>query len=170
MYPKVRFCTGILLATLLSLTACSARATPMEKPAIDLSGMWQGEIRVLPCSPGMPAEIGRCDAVNRITFSLHQSDSAVTGDYRCAIGTTVCRSANTTERGTLIDGSVSGRNVTLRVMLPGDVSSCLYNGLDSATQIGGSYRCYQGGGLVETGQWLVRRGSGEQNPLPWRAE
>jgi hypothetical protein len=170
MHTKVRFCAGILMAILLGLTACSARATPIDKPAIDLSGVWQGEIRVLPCSPGMPAEIGRCDAVNRITFSLQQSDAAVTGDYRCSIGTTVCRSANTTERGTLIDGSVSGRNVTLRVLLPGDLSSCLYNGLDSATQIGGSYRCYQGGGLVETGQWSVRRGLSEQNPLPGRAE
>jgi hypothetical protein len=170
MYPKVRLCRAILIAILLSLTACSAGATPMDKPAMDLSGVWHGEIRVLPCSPGVPAEIGRCAAVNRITFSLHQSSSAVTGDYRCAIGTTVCRSANTTVRGTLIDGSMSGRNVTLRVMLPGDLSSCLYNGLDSATQIDGSYRCYQGGGLVETGQWLVRRGSGEQYPLSWRAE
>jgi hypothetical protein len=174
MHLKVRFSAGILIAILLSLTACSASNTmdkpPIGKPSTDLSGVWQGEIRVLPCSPGVPAEIGRCDAVNRITLSLHQNDSGVTGDYRCAIGTTVCRDANTTVQGRLIDGSVNGRNVTLRVMLPGDVSSCLYNGLDSATQIGGSYRCYQGGGLVEIGQWQVRRGSGEQNPLPWRAE
>ena len=169
MYTKVRFCAAILIAILLSLTACSARATPVDRPAIDLSGVWQGEIRVLPCSPGIPPELGRCDAVNRITFNLQQSDTAVTGNYRCSIGTTVCRSENTTERGRLIDGSVSGRNVTLRVLLPGDLSSCLYNGVDSATQIGGSYRCYQGGGLVETGQWSVHRGSSEQNP-PWRAE
>lgn len=170
MYTKVRFCAGILIAILLSLTACSASATPVDKPAIDLSGVWQGEIRVIPCAPGMPAENGRCDGVNRITFNLHQNDSEVTGDYRCAIGTTVCRSENTTVRGKLIDGSVRGRNVTLRVLLPGDLSSCLYNGSDSATQIGGSYRCYQGGGLVETGQWQVRRGVGERNPLPSRPE
>jgi hypothetical protein len=170
MYTKVRFCAGIVIAILLSLTACSASATPIEKSAIDLSGVWQGEIRVLPCAPGMPAENGRCDAVNRITFSLRQSEAVVPGDYRCSIGTAVCRSANTTERGTLIDGSVSGRNVTLRVLLPGDLSSCLYKGLDSARHIGGSYRCYQGGGLVETGQWSVRRGSSEQNPLPGRAD
>jgi hypothetical protein len=162
MFPKFRICEGVLIA-LLTFTACSARSASMDQPtpdkaAIDLSGVWQGEIRVLPCRPGTPAEIGRCDAVNQITFNLHQSGSAVTGNYRCAIGTTVCRDANTTMRGKLIDGSVSGRNVTLRVMLPGDLSSCLYNGLDSATQIGGSYRCYQGGGLIETGQWLVRRG------------
>ena len=156
---------------MFSLMACAAGVTPTEKPAIDLSGVWRGELRVLPCSPGMPAEIGRCDAVNRITFSLHQSDSAVTGDYRCAIGTMVCRSANTTEEGRLIDGSVSGRSITLRVMLPGDLSSCLYNGLDSSTHIGGSYRCYQGGGLVEVGQWQAWRGSGAQYPpLPWRPE
>jgi len=61
-----------------------------------------------------------------------------------------------------MDGWVSGRNVTLRVMLPGDLSSCLYNGLDSSTEIRGGYRCYQGGGLVEVGQWRVRRGSGGQ--------
>jgi len=125
---------------------------------MDISGVWQGEIRVIPCFPGVPAEIGRCEAVNRITFSLHQSDSAVTGDYRCAIGTLVCRDANTTDRGTLMDGWVSGRNVTLRVMLPGDLSSCLYNGLDSSTEIRGGYRCYQGGDWLKWGNGVCVAG------------
>jgi hypothetical protein len=171
MKPMVRFSRVMQIAILLAVTAGSAVAAPTDKPAIDLSGVWQGEIRVLPCAPGMPAESGRCDAVNRITFDLHQSGSSlVTGDYRCAIGTAVCRSENTTVQGKLIDGSVNGRNVTLRVLLPGDLSSCLYNGMDSASQIGGSYRCYQGGGLVETGQWQVQRGSGEHNSPSWRPE
>lgn len=167
---RVRLWRVILTAITASVAACSAAARPMESPAINLSGIWQGEIRVIPCFPGVPSEVGRCNAVNRITLSLRQSGSTVTGDYRCAIGTMVCRDANTTERGTVVDGWVSGSNVSLRIMLPGDVSSCLFNGSDSASEIRGSYRCYQGGGLAEMGLWRVRRGSGEQPVAPWRPE
>jgi hypothetical protein len=63
---------------------------------------------------------------------------------------------------------VSGRDVTIRVVLPGDLSSCLYNGSGySSNELRGTYRCYQGGGLVEVGIWQVRRGPGAEryNPL-----
>lgn len=137
---------------------------------MDLTGIWRGEIRVIPCFPGTPHEVGRCNAVNRITFDLRQNDSTLTGDYRCAIGTMVCRDANTTDHGTVASGQVSGRNVTMRIVLPGDLSSCLYNGSDSSGQLRGGYRCYQGGGLAEVGLWQVSRGAVEQSPAPWRPE
>lgn len=143
------------------LAACSATAAPTEAHATDLTGVWQGEIRVIPCSPGMPHEIGRCNAVNRITFNLRQTDSTLTGDYRCTIGTMVCRDANTTDRGTVASGELSGSAVTMRVVLPGDLSSCLYNGFEySPGELHGGYRCYQGGGLAEVGVWQVRRAAG----------
>jgi len=131
---------------------------------MDISGVWRGEIRVIPCPVGITSsETGRCNAVNRITFSLRQSDSSLSGEYHCAIGTLVCRDANTTERGTVTGGQVSGRNVSMRVVLPGDLSSCLYNGSESASgQMRGTYRCYQGGGLAEVGIWQMRRGASEQ--------
>ena len=143
----------------------------MEKPAMDVSGVWQGETRVIPCPVGISSETGRCNAVNRIAFGLRQSDSSLSGEDRCTIGTLVCRDANTSDRGTVTGGQVSGRNVSMRVVLPGDLSSCLYNGSEhSPGEIRGGYRCYQGGGLVEVGQWRVRRGSGRQYPPSWRPE
>jgi hypothetical protein len=166
MCQKVRVGRLALIAIAAGLAACSATATaPAEKAAIDLTGVWQGEIRVIPCAAGMlSTEIGRCNAVNRITFFLRQNDSSLTGDYRCGIGTMVCRDANITDRGTVANGQVSGRNVTMRVILPGDLSSCLYNGSGSAGEMRGGYRCYQGGGLVEVGVWQVSRGAGELPP------
>jgi hypothetical protein len=135
---------------------------------MNLTGIWRGEIRVIPCTGGMlTSDAGRCDAINRITFNLRQSDSSLQGSYQCAIGTMVCRSANTTTYGTLMSGNVSGRNVTMRVMLPGDLSSCLYNGFEqSPGRMRGSYRCYQGGGLIEFGQWQVSRGDNQSPSMP----
>jgi hypothetical protein len=171
MRLEVCFCRILLVFIfLLPLAACSATSQPGEPAGVDLSGVWRGELRVIPCSPGVPAEMGRCNAVNRIAFSLRQSDSTLSGEYRCAIGTMVCRDANTTDHGTVVSGQVSGRNLTMRVILPGDVSSCLFNGSDSSTDIRGGYRCYQGGGLAEVGTWQVRRGADESHPPPWRPE
>ncbi len=137
----------------------------MEAPGMDLTGLWQGELRVIPCFAGTPREIGRCNAVNRISFDLRQRDSTLTGDYRCAIGTMVCRDANTTDRGTVVSGTVSGRDLTMRVMLPGDLSSCLYHGSQyTAGELRGGYRCYQGGGLAEVGVWQVSRAAGRIPP------
>jgi hypothetical protein len=114
----------------LSFAACAtAKPTTGQRP-VDLGGTWQGELRVIPCPTGILSnDSGRCDAVNQITFNLLQTDSSLLGTYHCAIGTRVCRDANTTDYGKVIDSSVSGRNVTLRVLLPGDLSTCLYNGL-----------------------------------------
>jgi hypothetical protein len=172
MCPKVVI---LPIAIALLFSACAGVNQVMEKPAVNLTGIWQGEIRVIPCLTGISArEPGRCNAVNRITFSLRQTDSSLSGTYRCAIGTMVCRDANTTDHGTVMSGNVSGNNVTIRVMLPGDLSSCLYNGVaDAPGSVRGSYRCYQGGGLAEVGQWRVGRGSIEpapNPPPPWRPE
>ncbi len=171
MCPKVIFLT---IAIALLFAACAGVNQVVEKPAVNLTGIWRGEIRVIPCLTGMSArEPGRCNAVNRITFSLRQTDASLKGTYRCAIGTMVCRDANTTDHGTVMSGNVSGNNVTIRVMLPGDISSCLYNGISEGSGgMRGSYRCYQGGGLAEVGQWQVSRTRTEPDltPPPWRAE
>jgi hypothetical protein len=159
------------MALAVAIAGCAAAGgqpmeTPaMEKLAMDLSGVWRGEIRVIPCPVGITSSTdGRCNAVNRITFSLRQTDSSLSGEYRCTIGTQVCRDANTTDRGTVTSGQVSGRDISIRVLLPGDLSSCLYNGSQySADQMRGTYRCYQGGGLAEVGIWQMRRGIGEQS-------
>jgi hypothetical protein len=108
--------------------------------------------------------MGRCNAVNRITFAMQQDGATLRGDYKCAIGTAVCRDANKTTSGKIVNGTLSGRTIAMRVMLPGDVSSCIYNGEATSTAISGSYRCYEGGGLSELGMWQVSRpGSSEQS-------
>jgi hypothetical protein len=161
MSPKVVFCRSIAIAVMLSLAACAATTEFTEKPAVNLTGIWQGETRVIPCLSGFKAtEVGRCNAVNRITFALRQTDASLTGTYRCAIGTMVCRHANITDYGYLMAGRVSGHDIMMRVLLTGDLSSCLYNGSASGSDMmRGTYRCYQGGGLVEVGQWQVSRGA-----------
>jgi hypothetical protein len=170
MTPKQLFYRAIVLAMLLPMAACSATSPTIEKPATNLTGLWRGEIRVIPCPAYMPAtEAGRCNAINRITFNLRQTESSLEGTYNCANGTLVCRDENTTTYGTVTGGTLSGRNLSMRVLLPGDLSSCLYNGLETSPgAMRGSYRCYQGGGLVEYGQWQVSRAENEQPP--WRPE
>jgi hypothetical protein len=166
MSLKVVVSRSVAAAVMLLLTACATTTEFTAKPAVDLTGIWHGETRVIPCLGGFKAiEVGRCNAVNQVTFALRQTDSTLTGTYRCAIGTMVCRHANITDYGTLMAGRVSGRDVMMRVLLPGDLSSCLYNGAASdSDRMRGTYRCYQGGGLVEVGQWQVSRGA--QRMLP----
>jgi len=109
--------------------------------------------------------MGRCNAINRITFAMQQDGSTISGDYTCAIGTTVCRDANKTTSGKIVNGTLNGNTIAMRVMLPGDVSSCIYNGEATSTAISGSYRCYEGGGLSEMGMWQVSHPGGiEQAP------
>jgi hypothetical protein len=88
---------------------------------------------------------------------VEQEGSTLRGSYQCAIGNMVCRDANKTTSGDIVEGQVSGRMLTFRVILPADVSSCIYSGEASSTRAGGTYRCYQGGGLDEMGIWQVSR-------------
>ncbi len=153
----------ICLALILEMVGCGAG--PAQKqlvaqtgPAVNLGGVWEGETRVIPCFP-MYTPMGRCNAVNRITFMIRQDGSSIRGDYTCAIGTAVCRDANKTTTGEIVTGSVRGTTISMRVLLPADLSSCIYNGEVSFARINGSYRCYQGGGLNEQGMWQVSRTS-----------
>jgi hypothetical protein len=43
------------------------------------------------------------------------------------------------------------------VLFPSDLSSCLFNGDVSADTIAGTYRCYEGGALIEQGTWRMNR-------------
>lgn len=170
VFKGVRFIPGMLvrrfcLALILGIVGCAAATTlaPME-PGFNLSGIWVGETRVIPCFPRQTA-MGRCNAVNRITFAMQQDGSTISGDYKCAIGTAVCRDANKTTSGKIVNGTLNGGTIAMRVMLPGDVSSCIYNGDATSTAISGRYRCYEGGGLSEMGMWQVSRpGSTDQVP------
>ena len=150
-------CATFTFTLMLVIAGCTTSTPVMEPPAFNLTGVWQGETRVIPCGfPFSAAE--RCNAVNRITFAIRQDGAELHGDYTCGIGNAVCRDANRTTNGTIVHGSVSGNTLAMRVFLPGDLSSCMYNGqVLSATEARGGYRCYQGGGLVEQGLWNVSR-------------
>jgi hypothetical protein len=145
--------TGLIVIAMLIVAGCAA-SLALQRPTFDMTGVWKGQLRVLPCYPSY--EVGRCGAVNNITFNLHQTGNKLSGDYSCQFGTYICRDANKTDRGTIMYGWLSGRTVTLRVMIPGDVSSCLFTGRASEEQVVGGYACYQGGALVEIGDWQVK--------------
>jgi hypothetical protein len=152
-----------LIVLILQIATC-AIAPAQTPPPLNLGGTWKGESRVIPCLPRQSA-LGRCNAVNRITFTLEQDGSVIRGKYKCAIGTAVCRDANKTTKGKIVDGTLSGQTIALRVMFSADVSSCLFNGNAGPAAISGTYRCYAGGGLSEMGTWQVSRpGSTEQAP------
>ena len=137
-----------------------AQAAPAIAPAAEsaaaqqsgLTGLWEGT-STSNCMPFQP-DIGRCNAVVKITLNIFQQGSTLTGRYTCTIGNMVCRDSNTT--GTIADGKVRQGTAALRVMLP-DGSSCLFNGRPSQTTMTGSYFCMQGGGYIEQGRFQVQR-------------
>lgn len=147
-----KFSRSLLLALFL-LQACGLAAFQSEKPTVDVTGTWQGAT-VTSCGV-LLLEKGRCGAVERITFTLFQDGADVKGTYHCATGTMICRNLN--DHGQVVSSSVSGSLARLRVMMPEDVSSCIFDGHFQAESGGGSFFCYQGGGLVEQGQWKVAR-------------
>jgi hypothetical protein len=52
--------------------------------------------------------------------------------------------------------------VRISVLIPNDLSNCYYNGMImSPDSIRGGYSCYQGGGLLEEGNWDVQRAGGD---------
>jgi hypothetical protein len=120
----------------------------------DLTGLWEGT-STASCMP-FQTDMGRCDAVMKITLEMSQQGSKLTGHYTCATGNMVYRDSNTT--GTIADGKVRDGAAALRVMLP-DGSSCLFNGRPSRNTIAGSYFCLQGGGFIEQGRFQVQHSS-----------
>jgi hypothetical protein len=143
LYPLL----GLALA--VSIQSCSMLSPPKVRPAVDVTGMWQGSSFGV-CIGRLP----RCGYVVLISLSMIQDHSEISGFYRCARGNSLCRNMNT--EGKIAVGSISGSNVSLRLMFE-DVSSCIFNGTFSQDEGSGSYMCMQGGGLVERGYWKVRR-------------
>jgi len=142
----------LLLLGLLATQACGAAAMQPPKPTVDVTGTWEGN-SVTSCGV-LLLDKGRCGAVQRISFTLFQNGADVNGTYRCAVGNMVCREMN--DRGSVVSSSVTGSLARLRVMLP-DGSSCMFDGHFQSESAGGAFFCYQGGGLLEQGQWKAAR-------------
>ncbi len=123
---------------------------PPPPPALDVTGLWEGRSQ-----DACVAKMTRCGGMVRISLTMFQSSSNITGIYGCAPGNMMCRNLNF--HGRIAAGEIRGPGVSLRVMFE-DVSSCIFNGTFSDEAGGGTYICLQGG-IVERGYWQVRRAS-----------
>jgi hypothetical protein len=148
-------CPLILLAAILFGGCALSPASIPRQPDLDVSGVWEGTSTLTPC--GFFHSESICNAVNLITLVLSQTGSGIRGHYRCDFGNYLCRHDNMDRAGYITDGRISGRKVSMRVMIPADVSSCIFHGDFHRDRASGGYTCYEGGGIVETGIWAVER-------------
>jgi hypothetical protein len=131
------------------MQGCSILSPPPIRPTVDVTGFWSG--RSLGACMG---RLGGCGRMVLISLSLIQTESDISGVYRCATGNAICRNLNT--EGKIAAGTIRGASVSLRVMHE-DVSSCIFQGDFSTETATGTYMCLQGGGMVERGYWKVQR-------------
>lgn len=113
-------------------------------------GVWDG-LTQANCSTS-PAD--RCNAQEKITLTMIDTDQGLRGYYRCAYGTLNCYNMN--ETGKIVDAKLSGAQFTARVQMP-DGTSCVYTGRTAGNGVSGGYSCYGGGALIESGTWQGRR-------------
>ena len=106
-----------------------------------VTGVWEG------MSQGPRA------AMRYITLTMVQQGNDVTGYYRCAYGTQLCR--NMEETGVIKDGKMIGRRLMMRVML-GDGSTCYFTGVPQGDKLRGVYICNYGTG-GEGGRFRTER-------------
>lgn len=147
---------GVLSSLILAAVHAAPTAAQTSAQA-GFTGTWSGTLRVTPCGM-MLRERSRCGAVNKITFTIVEDGSDVSGHYTCAIGTAICRNGNDAKNGKITSGRVSGKNIRFSVLVPSDVSNCNYTGYSPEPGVmRGGYSCYQGGGLIEQGMFEVTR-------------
>ena len=154
--PQLALLLFLMEFAAMGLCGCAAFKAPPSKAAIDVSGVWRGESLLTPCGWAAHSE-SVCNAMNLITFTLIQSGSQLSGRYACAYGNYLCRHDGMDSAGYVASGLVSGRRLTMRVMIPADVSSCMFYGDAGGRRIVGRYICYEGGGITEEGDWRVAR-------------
>jgi len=118
-----------------------------------VNGVWEGT-SVADCSAVFQRDPGRCASVQRITLTMFQRGPDVTGFYKCAFGTQICRNLN--ENGVIKKGKMTGRRLMMRVML-GDGSMCFFTGIPQDERFDGNYMCLQGAGIVEQGRFQTQR-------------
>jgi hypothetical protein len=143
---------------MMILAAIAKSACAQPAPA-GFTGLWKGTLRVMPSMN--VREQNRIGAVNNISFTIIENDGKISGHYTCSIGTQICRNGNADNGGQIVSGNASGKNIHFTVILPADVSNCYYNGYSTAPgQMRGGYNCYQGGSLIEQGNFEVTREGG----------
>lgn len=145
----------VVLLLLIAIGGSAGVSYAQGASTTDVSGLWSGTTRVMPpCS----FSSGRCNAVNKITFTLVQHGDRIKGKYTCAYGNMICRDGGADNKGKVISGRLAESQIRLSVVIPSDVSNCYYHGaLTSATTVNGGYSCYNGGELLEEGVWEATR-------------
>jgi hypothetical protein len=113
-------------------------------------GEWEG-LSLANCSTS-PSD--RCNAQQKITLTMIETDQGVRGYYRCAYGNLNCYHMN--ETGKIVSATLSGEQFTSRVQMP-DGTSCIYTGRTVGNGFNGGYSCYGGGSLIESGSFQGRR-------------
>jgi len=134
------------------LDVVPAAMTDQVRPPSGVTGVWQG-ISHADCNDVTIGNPGRCGATQNISLTMMQQGDTVSGFYKCAYGTEVCR--NLDENGVIRDGRMAGGRLTMRVMLE-DGSMCFLTGRPLQGVIDGRYSCLQGGGVVERGAFRTQ--------------
>ena len=117
----------------------------------NVSGVWEGT-GLTDCTALQFAN--RCNAVVNVTLTMLQEQERVTGFYRCATGTVMCRQL--LETGVIKAGSMTGRLLRFRVMLD-DGESCIFQATPQPDRIVGAYICLNGTAIMEQGRWDLER-------------
>jgi hypothetical protein len=133
-------------------TPAAPASPPAAGKAGSVVGVWEGRTWA-GCTMTLTATT-RCNAQQKVTLTVLEGASGMTGFYRCAYGNSDCYDMNDT--GNIVDVTLDGRRMTLRVAMP-DATSCLYTGLITGPDINGGYTCYAGGALIEIGSWRAQR-------------
>jgi hypothetical protein len=118
----------------------------------NVSGVWEGT-GLTDCTE-LQEEPHRCNAVVNVTLTMLQEQERVTGFYRCATGTVMCR--RLLETGVIKAGSMRGRLLRFRVMLD-DGESCIFQATPQLDRITGAYLCLNGAAIMEQGRWDLER-------------
>jgi len=122
------------------------------RPVSGVTGVWQG-VSHADCIDVTIGNPGRCGATQNIMLTMMQQGDTVSGFYKCAYGTEVCR--NLDENGVIRNGRMTSGRLTMRVMLE-DGSMCFFTGRPLEGVIEGRYSCLQGGGVVERGAFRTQ--------------
>ncbi|MGH8013119.1 MAG: hypothetical protein ACREQ4_11505 [Candidatus Binataceae bacterium] len=124
---------------------------PVSKQERGVIGVWRGTT-LASCS-NLFTPPNRCNAEQKVSFTLIQKNGQLLGYYTCAYGNMICRKVN--DKGKIIRASVNGARLNIRVQLP-DGSTCRYTGMRSNANINGGYSCLQGSTVVEQGTWRAK--------------
>ncbi len=153
--PALDIAFVLVLVYGLLLSGCAGLSTdagPDRASEADLQGVWEG-VSVNDCSP-VQEDPSRCQAVERISFTMLRYNERSWGFYRCAPGTTPCY--NMVNRGEIKYLELTGGVLWFRVMRD-DHSSCLFDTIPAADRMRGIFWCFQGSALIERGAWQADR-------------